>query len=224
VPTIRLLILGFIVAAALPAAVITDTQGAQGFLNGIQLDVFDYLTGNAGEVAPFDLESGFDADDGDGGSNFDVVWTHSYAIPLQPIVGASLRIGLYEHESDDLVSQVASLTLNGQFGPSLTALLDAQVESYGGSTVYDPFDGFPVTTEYNIYTIALPAAVFSELAGGSAQFRLQLQGPGVNLFGVSQYNGAFIDFAELTMTEVPEPSTLLLIGAALPLLALLRRR
>lgn len=221
--TIGLLISGFFIAASLPAAVITDTQGTQDFANGIQLDVFDYLAGNTDAVAPFDFESGLDADDGDGGSNFDVTWTHSYAIPLTPILRASLRIGLYEHESAETGSQVASLTLVGLPGVPLTALLDAQMEAYGGTTVYD-LDGFPVTTEYNIYSISLPEAVFSALAGGSAQFRLQLQGPGVNLFGPSGYNGAFIDFAELTIVDIPEPSTLLLIGTVLPLLALLKRR
>jgi hypothetical protein len=51
-----------------------------------------------------------------------------------------------------------------------------------------------------------------------------LQGPGVSVLGASQFNGAFIDFAELTLTDVPEPSAAVLLGIALPLMVWLRRR
>jgi len=187
--------------------------------------VISYSTGNTDLIPPFDnAESGFDADGSDGGFDFDVTWTHNQGVIAKTIFSAILRIGLWEHESDEDGSQVRSLTLNTLYGLSLTALLDAQLEAKGGTTVYDLDTGFPLSSEYNVYSVILPAAVFGELAGGSAQFRLQLQGPGINIFGPSQNNGAFIDFAELEITEVPEASTLLLIGAFLPGLLLLRRR
>jgi hypothetical protein len=219
-------------ALQIPAAgaIITNTQGTENFTNGTQLDEVSYPAGNTDIAPPFDnVESGFDADGIDGGFNFDVTWTHNHGVILDPILTAFLRIGLWEHESFETGSQLGSLTLNTLFGASLTPMLNALMEGSGGTTVYD-IDGFPVSSEYNIYSVSLPAAVFADLTGGSATFRLQLQGQGVNLFGQSEFNGAFIDFAELVITTqdeptpVPEPSTLLLTGLLLPALFLLRRR
>jgi len=66
----------------------------------------------------------------------------------------------------------------------------------------------------------LPSSLFTALETGSAQFHLELQGPVVNpKFGggtIEQpYNSAALIFSTLEITtQVPEPSTLVLLASA----------
>ena len=67
----------------------------------------------------------------------------------------------------------------------------------------------------SVVAFTLPGAALGLLADGSATFHLALQGP--SKIGQLPYNGAALDFARLDTVEgqVPEPSTMLLLGSAL---------
>lgn len=208
-------------------ATITSTLGIQNHADtagATFVAAFD-VTGET--ASPFNQTLiGFDADAGDGGSDFDATWTHTYAPILQTITSATITFGLWEHDSGEPGDQVGLFSLNTT--NNLTLQANTALNATGGTT-----DSFTGNSEYNVYTITLPAAVYTALATGGAQFRLQLQGPVESLFGPVAFNGAAIDFATLTINtrdggttgpEIPEPATFVLAGVALPLLWALRRR
>jgi len=195
------------------AADVAVTLGDQDFTDGSTPTIGDFLTAGSGEPAPFSgVFSG-----GDAASNFSASWTFSYA-PLSTIVGASLKLGIVDHESAATGNQVASFKLNGV---DLTSALNTLFESHGGAS-----------REYNIYDLVLPNSVFAALMTGTATFALDLQGPGLGLFGESTFNGAALDFSTLSITTqttttngtVPEPATGALAAMAAVGLVALRRR
>lgn len=152
-------------SAGAEAALITTTlgNGASGFSDGATLGAFEVGDAQTGQLAPFDTGYGTD---GLFGGDFDVSWTFGYGPIATAILGASLTIGIHDHDSAAGGSQVLSYLLDGL---ALTASLDTLFEAGGGSA-----DGV-----YNVYTIALAAAQFAALADGSATVSLALQGPGL---------------------------------------------
>jgi hypothetical protein len=177
------------------------TIGDQDFTNGYILTGIDeFNTHSVGEPAPFDLPRGSDY-----GNPFSASWTFNYS-PLI-VTSASLTLGIVDHDSKAPGSQISSFTVDSI---DITSLLDAKFESSGGSQ-----------GEYNIYSINLPILTFSNLSDGAATFTLTLQGPGLQQGGsTTSGNGAGLDFA--TLTIVPEPATICLLGFGA--MGLLRRR
>ena len=171
------------------AADLLLTLGEQDFTDGSTLASGAFLTAGSGEPAPFDgIFSGADND-----SNFSASWTFASYGAQPTILGASLTLGILDHESAASGSQVSSFTLNGI---DLTSEIDSLFESSGGAS-----------SEYNLYTLALPNSVFATLGSGTASFALALQGPGLGLFGESAFNGAALDFSTLRITTTTQPPT-----------------
>jgi hypothetical protein len=190
-----------------PAEMLTRTLGEQDFVDGAVVSQPDFDGASGDEPAPFDRFRGRDI----GGPNFSASWTFSYA-PLM-VTFASLTIGIADHDSQAPGNQIASFTLNGN---DLSTSLNAAFEARGGAQF-----------GYNAYAVDIPPALFAELAGGSAEFSLALQPPGLS--GPpptpTSGNGAGLDFARLTFNVIPEPNILTLLGTgAFGLLGYGRRR
>lgn len=185
--------------------------GTQHFTDGSTVGSATFNTAVAGQPAPFNGIIGSDIT----GPNFTGTWNYIFTAPAS-IGGATLEIGIYDHDSAAAGSQVGSFTLNGSV--DLKTTLDTAFEGRGGAT-----------GEYDVYTITLPNTAFSALSTGSATFALALQGPGLGVLGTTPFNGAGLDFATLDIAPVPvaavpEPSTgLLLALLGLPLVWFVKR-
>jgi len=191
------------------AADVLLTLGEQDFTNGSTPTPFDFLAAGSGEPVPFNgVSSG-----ADNATNFSASWTFASYGAQPTILGASLTLGIQDHESAAPGNQVASFTLNGF---DLTSAMNTLFEASGGAR-----------SEYNVYTLTLPNSVFATLGTGTALFSLALQGPGLGLdFGQGSntlFNGAALDFSTLRITttaqpptnNVPEPATAALLSVAL---------
>lgn len=196
---------------AQPATATTSvTLGDQDFADGATVTSGTFQAAGAGEPVPFDGNY----NGSDGVANFSASWTFSYA-PQAPVTGGSVTLGIVDHESSATGDQIGSFTLNGI---DLTTDLNTLFESYGGAS-----------SEYNVYTLALPNSTFAALASGTVTFALTLQAPGLGVLGNTDFNGAGLDFSTLNvMTEqtpaVPEPSTMGLLLLGLPALLAVRRK
>lgn len=196
------------------AAVVVQTLGnaSPGFGSGSVPDFIpDILAAQSGQPVPFDAGRGSDAfENGTAG------WTFTYGAIGSVITAASITIGIADHDSQAAGSQLASFA---QGSSDLTSDLNSLFEGSGGA------DG-----EYDVYALSLPSSTFADLADGSASFALALQGPGLQTClpiicsGVeaTDFNGFFLIYSRLEITsrdqppgEVPEPSTLALIGLGL---------
>ena len=209
------------------AMIISDLGNTSpGIMDGNPFPVFGGI--QTGQPAPFDKGYGSDVLVSEG--NFAQGWTHSYGAIVDPILSATITIGIADHDSAATGSQLALFTLDGI---SLTAALDAQFEASGGSE-----DGL-----YNEYLLTLDGSFFVDLADGSLIAQLDLQaparvtplfplpGPNPPVDSVSGVNGAFLIFStleiETDVLSVPEPGTLLLFstfGILLGAKSLRRRR
>jgi hypothetical protein len=229
----RVLVFGSVLLAAVlgllteaPAATITSSLGntASGFSDGNKPAAFLVGGAQAGQPAPFNQSYGND----ELGPNFSETWTHSFGAIADPILSASITIGIYEHDSAASGSQLSLFSVDST---DLTAELDAMFEALG-----DGEDG-----EYNEYSLALPGTAFAALADGSALVSLTLDGPGLvtPLFPLPgpnppeerDNNGANIIFSSLSITTrdagvIPEPSTLVIwsVLGAMGLVFARRRR
>lgn len=199
-----------------------DTLGTQAFSDGDFLTGAQFATGNDG-FDPFNGPIGIDGST----ETFQATWTHTGYGPLVgDIVAASITFGIWEHDSAAPDDQVASFTLDGL---DLTAALNALLNASGGGATPPP--PFP-TSEYNVYTLALPASTFTALADDSATFALELQNGSLAGTTLLDANGAGLDFSTLRITTrevqpvIPEPSILagLLSMGAVGLLGYARRR
>jgi uncharacterized protein (TIGR03382 family) len=211
-------------SASAHAAMLTASLGntASGFADGDTPTVAEVGTAQAGQPVPFDQGYGTD---GLFGGNFMQSWTFTYAALTQPVLSASLTLGIYDHDSSATGSQLALFTADGN---DLTATLDAQFEAGGGS----------LDLEYNVYTVDL-AGLFADLTDGMLTVVLNLDGPGLvtPLFPLpgpnppveTDTNGANLIFSSLMIetrdpdTPVPAPGTLPLAALGLGLM-LWRRR
>ena len=189
------------VSASVDAAVLTQALGDQDFTDGQQVGSATFTAANGADPAPFNTLIGTDVV----GPNFSASWT--FAGPaIANVSSASILIGLYEGDSSAPGDQVQSFTLNGTV--NLTALLNTAMNAKGGLTGHEDY-----------YTVNLPAAALTEVATGQATFSLTLQN-GLGVLGPTDFNGAGLDFATLTVVTqaVPEPSAWslsLLLGAGL---------
>ncbi len=198
-------------AGQLEAGLITQTlgNGTPAFADGDALTILDLLAAQSGQVPPFDAGIGIEIL----GPNFSADWTFAYGI-ADPILSASIVIGIADHDSAASGSQLASFGFDGH---DLSGDLDTLFEaSSSGDQVY------------NVYTIPLLPLLFPSLADGAATFSLALSGPGLvtalPIFGggvsESSFNGAHLIFSTLSITtedtvpppDVPEPATTLLFG------------
>ncbi|MDE2365510.1 MAG: PEP-CTERM sorting domain-containing protein [Betaproteobacteria bacterium] len=200
----------FLAGPRFASANVTQTLGQQHFADGATVTTGAFLAAGAGGTAPFNgIFIGSDVT----GPNFSASWTFSYgAVPV--IAGASLELGIYDHDSSAAGNQVASFTLNGI---DLTAALNTLFEAHGGANA-----------EYDVYTLTLPATTFAQLATGTATVALALQGPGLGILGSTQFNGAALDFSTLNIatqvSPVPEPQSLALFVAGFAVLIAVRRK
>jgi hypothetical protein len=192
-------------------ATLTQQLGTQDFTNGatVPSGSFTAIT----DVAPFNTVIGTDP----AGPNFAASWTFSgYGPVTGPVTAATLLIASWDFDTNNPASQVASFDMNGT---DLAAILESA------------FKANPNTANVQIlwYTIDLPAAVFAQLATGSATFNLTLQN-GRGILGNTTFNGGGMDFSTLTVDTgstpppTPEPSAALAIMGGLAALALLRRK
>ena len=196
-------------AAQLEAGLITQTlgNGTPAFADGDTLTIFDLIAAHGGQTPPFDAGIGNELFE----PSFSADWTFTYGI-AEPILSASIVIGIADHDSAASGSQLASFGFDGN---DLSGDLDTLFEaSSSGDQVY------------NVYTIALQPLLFPSLADGSATFSLALSGPGLVPVllggGVSESpsNGAFLIFSTVSITTedttpppgVPEPATTWLLG------------
>jgi hypothetical protein len=193
----------------LNAAVITSTLGASaGFADGsTTARVATWNTDTAGNPSPFNGYNGSDTS----GANFSASWTFNYSIITDPIVSATLEIGIYDIDSAASLNEVASYN---EGSTNLTSLLNAVANALNGGTG-------AVNNEYDKLTIDLPSTTFADLATGTANISLALQGPGLGTLGNTLSNGAGIDFSTLTITTqaavppTPEPRTWMLLLAGI---------
>ncbi len=185
--------------------VATPEIGSEHFTDGQKIGTGTFLTAVSGQPAPFDQFYGSDATGPDFSANWTISWTPA------TFTAATLTLGIYDHDSKASGNQVSQFTVGGV---DMTSALNAAFESHGGAN-----------TEYDVYSLPLPAGVLVSLAGGSLTFELDLQGPGLSVLGETADNGVGLDFAELTITNVPEPSsTPFVLGAAACFTGLFLRR
>jgi hypothetical protein len=200
--------LGLLSFIAQPAIgdTISTSIGAQHFTDGQIVGSAVFAGALSGQPAPFDQIIGSDIV----GPNFSGAWTFHYTVPLgASITSASVAIGVWDGDSQAGGNQVGTFTLNGT--TNLAALENTAFEGHGGAT-----------GEYDVYTVAIPASAFANLAGGSAAFSLALEAPGLGVLGSTDFNGAGLDFSTLQIVTAapvttPEPATwgLLALGGAL---------
>ncbi len=208
--SVNRLLSAIVVAGAISPALhasttITTTLGAQHFNDGDKPTTTTYNNDTAGNPAPF---IGFDGSS-DTSANFDATWTISYSLPLGSVIGGTLKIGIYDHDSAATGNQVALFTLGTV---DLTSELNTAFEGHGGAN-----------REYDIYSLTLPSSTFATLHTGSASFHLTLQGPGLGVLNSTSFNGAGVDFVTLGVT-VPEPqNAAFAFGAAALLVVGIRR-
>lgn len=192
----------------LQAGTIIQTLGnSAGFTNGsTNARVGTWNTATAGNAAPFNGYNGSDTS----GTSFTRTWTFSYGSISGTVLSATIALGIYDIDSAAAPhNQVASYTEGVN---DLTSLMNAVSAALNGGTG-------AVNNEYDILTITLPGSTFTDLAGGSPSFTLNLQGPGLGALGNTVSNGAGIDFSTITINTQapsPEPGTwaLLLTGMA----------
>lgn len=195
--------------AGLDAALaqVDATMGTAHFFDGQKLGTGTFIAAVAGQPAPFNQFIGSDA----AGPNFDAKWTMTYAAPGAAISSASLTLGIYDADSAGNSSALRLFSINGI---DATAALQRALAGHGGAN-----------DEYDIYTVLLPSSTFAALASGQAAFEVALQGNGLSVLGPTDFNGAGIDFAKLSIA-VPEPAeaALAVEGAALLWLRARRRK
>lgn len=223
-----LLALGGIQAAA--AATITSTLGnpTPGYSDGAS--PLPFALNQTGPAPVFDRSIGNDVFPGD---TFSATWSHGYVAIADPILSASITIGIWDHDSAAEGSQLAQFSVDGF---DLTASLDSQFEQPG-----DGLDGM-----YNEYTVTLGAAAFADLSDGLAVMSLALLSPGLTTCTLaflcpdepvvpavigSAGNGAALIFSTLTIETleisppaIPIPAAAPLFATALALFGLYRRR
>lgn len=206
-------------SAGVRAGVITTTLGnnSPGFNDGDTPTLLELIAAQSGQPAPFDAGKGNELF-----ANLSESWTFNYGAVGDPILSASIILGIADHDSAASGSQLGLFSVDGT---AVTGALDAAFEAGGGAT-----DG-----QYGEYTLNLGAGLFADLVDGSATVNLDLQGPGLQtaLFGggvsESNFNGAFLIFSTLEITTrdatpAPEPGSLLLMAMGLGALSWRRRR
>lgn len=206
------------------AAIITSSLGntASGLSDGDTPTLLpDISNAQAGQAAPFDT--------GCGGlfSSCSTGWQFNYGAIADPILSATIDIGIWGHDSSANDSQLSAFSVDGQ---DLSATLDVLFEASGGA-----FE------EYNVYSVSLGAGLFADLADGVADILFALKGPGlvfeIALFDgcgcviQSDTNGANLIFSTLTIETqdvtippIPIPAAAPLFLSALALMGLYRRR
>ena len=200
-------------------ALITTSLGniSSALVNGAVQTTVSVNTAQSGQPAPFTGNCGSDAS-----MNCSANWTFSYSIPSgDTIVGANLTLGIWDIDSGAPGPQVASYTLSG--GDDLTSLLNTVAEALNAGAGSK-------NSEYDILSVTIPNTSFLQLASGTAQISLGLQGPGLGVTATNPtFNGAKLVFSTLNIetteaTNTPEPSYFTLVPMALGALALFRRR
>jgi hypothetical protein len=224
------LALSFVVAHA-QGGTITQTLGEQDFFvdsafvsasefqsaalgsgpGGLEPFPFNRLIGNdtpTSPLAPGDMDTSF---------------TFNYGVVSDPISQVILTISLWDSDSAQFGSQLASFVLNGTI--DLTEVLNSRMEAEPG-----------LDNQVRIHNFNLPSSAFASIASGTATFQLVLKGPGLGLNGAStQFNGGGLDFARIdiltrdaepppAVAPIPEPSTAMLLGVGLFAGVLFRRK
>jgi MYXO-CTERM domain-containing protein len=188
-------------------------------VNGAVQSTASVNTAQTGQPAPFTGNCGSDAS-----ANCSANWTFSYTISSgQTITAATLLLGIWDIDSGAPGNQVASYKLTG--GDDLTGLLNTVSEALNAGTGSK-------NSEYDILSVSIPSTSFAQLAGGTANIVLALQGPGLGVLSPTTnpaFNGAKLVFSTLNIdttevTTTPEPSYFALVPMALGALAFVRRR
>lgn len=199
------------------AAMIMGTAGEQDHNNGDTLTTGDFDVAGGGEAAPFNAFIGSDISAGGASANFGI----NYLATSDPILSASIMLGLYDHDSAASGNQIVLFTVDGfDFTVDLSALAEASGGAQG---------------EANVYTVSLSGAgLFTALSDGSANVVVSVGGPGLGLFGETAGNGFGVDFAKITIETddggggpgpvIPEPTTVLLLGTGIAGLLWRQRR
>jgi hypothetical protein len=209
IPAVLVLAAGLGVSKSTLADNISTTIGTQHFADGASTTTGAFNAAVLGQPAPFNLFCGSDLS-----KNCSATWVFNYAVPAgDTITGATFTLGIFDIDSAAAGNQVASFLLNGTV--DLTALLNAACEGLNGGL------GAP-NLQYDVLSISIPGADFTDLSNGSAKFALTLSGPGLGTLGTTPFNGAGLDFSTLDITAspggisaVPEPSSLILLSMGL---------
>lgn len=187
---------------------------ASGLADGDSPTILDLLAIQGGQPAPFDAGIGSELF----GPDLDATFTFTYVAPVNPILSATLELGIFDHDSAAAGSQLLLFEVGGI---DVTALMNAQFEASGGGD-----------NEYNVYAIDLPASVFADFADGSTEVTITLQAPGQQTsifapFDVTETNGnaghLIYSTLDIVAPAVPTPAALPAGLAAMLLLAARRR-
>jgi hypothetical protein len=202
-------------------AVISTSLGntASALVDGAVQTTAAVNTAQTGQPAPFTGNCGADAS-----ANCSANWTFSYTVPSgQTITAATLLLGIWDIDSGAPGNQVASYTLTG--GDNLTSMLNTVAEALNSGAGSK-------NSEYDVLSVTIPSTSFVQLASGTANIALALQGPGLGVLSPTTnpaFNGAKLVFSTLNInttevTTTPEPSFVMLVPMALGAFAFFRRR
>ncbi|HEY2662845.1 MAG TPA: hypothetical protein VGI47_00795 [Candidatus Binataceae bacterium] len=220
--SVFILVSVFLIASSLVnGAVISTSLGntAPGFANNSIQTTAAVNTAQTGQPAPFTGNCGSDAT-----TNCSASWTFNYSVPSgQTVTAATLVLGIWDIDSGAPGNQVASYLLTG--GDNLTSSLNMVAEALNSNLGSN-------NSEYDVLSVTIPNTSFGQLALGTAQISLALQGPGLGVIANNnpQFNGAKLVFSTLTletsdgMQPTPEPSFITLVPIALGAFAFFRRR
>ncbi len=188
----------------------SDALGT-GAVPGVPLPGGPFDNRSPAEAAATDGSQNTDVATGFGGINADNTFVHTFTVPPGvSFAAAVLELGIAGMESND--------------NNPATSLFGEDALRIDGILVPEAFAGVDQgPTGYNILRINLPVFVLPQLTDGSVSVLIDLNS-NAGLGRPDRVEPVFYDFSRLSMTNVPEPSSMVLLTIGATFMAIVNRR